>query len=288
MGALSDGLRRVLNQRLPAVLNIAALLLLTGSMAHWTWQLVPLPAIAVPQGALTTQDTGAAYDLQGLLDAQLFGKVAPTAVVPGPTTVAAIPTSSLDLTLTGIVAAGSESLALIRVNKEPETPFAIGEQVAHGVTLKEVYADRAIILRGAAVEALLLEEQTAGVGDLSGAASPPPPTGNVVEPQGNNSYRIDRDLVAEEMRDPDIFRQALIVPNAGGGFLVRQIKPGSIYEKLGLRVGDVIRKVNGRNINSVDEALRLYQQLGGVDQVADVELEVLRAGRPEQLRYTVQ
>ena len=288
MRALSDGLRRLLNQRLPTVLNIAALLLLTGSMAHWTWQLVPPPAVAVPQHAMVGESADGAYDLKGLLDAELFGKLAPTAVAPTSTTVAAIPTSSLNLTLTGIVAAGSESLALIRVNSEPETPFAIGEQVAHGVTLKEVYSDRAIILRGGALEALLLEEQAAGVGDLSGSTSPPPPEANVVEPQGNNSYRVDRGLVAEEMRDPDIFRQALIVPNAGGGFLVRQIKPGSIYEKLGLRVGDVIRKVNGRNINSVDEALRLYQQLGGLDQVADVELEVLRAGRPEQLRYTVQ
>ena len=285
MGALPDGLRRILNQRLPSVLNIAALLLLTGSMAHWTWQLLPLPEIAVPQGAVKTPDTGTAYDLQGLLDAELFGKVAPAAVAAAVPTVAAIPTSSLDFTLTGVVAAGSESLALIRVNNEPETPFAIGDQIANGVTLKEVHPDRAIILRGGALEALLLEEQTAGVGDLT---PPPPPTGNVVEPQGNNSYRVDRELVAEQMRDPDIFRQALIVPNAGGGFLVRQIKPGSLYEKLGLRVGDVIRKVNGRNINSVDEALRLYQQLGGLDQVADVELEVLRAGRPEQLRYTVQ
>lgn len=287
MGALSDGLRRLLNQRLPAVLNIAALLLLTVSMARWTWQLVPPPAIIMPQAAVGGQSASAAYDLQGLLDAELFGKAA-AAPVPAVTPVAAIPTSNLNLTLTGVVAAGTESLALIRVNNEPETPFAIGEQIAHGVTLKEVYPDRAIILRGGAVEALLLEDETAGLGNLSGGALQPPPTGNVVEPQGNNSYRIDRELVAEQMRDPDIFRQALIVPNAGGGFLVRQIKPGSIYEKLGLRVGDVIRKVNGRNINSVDEALRLYQQLGGLDQVADVELEVLRAGRSEQLRYTVQ
>jgi general secretion pathway protein C len=288
MGALSDGLRRLLNQRLPSLLNVAALLLLTGSMAHWTWQFVPLPSIAVPQGAVADQANGTSYDLKGLLNAELFGKAAPAAVAPSSTTVAAIPTSSLDLTLTGVVAAGNESLALIRVNNEPETPFALGEQIAHGVTLKEVQADRAIIVRRGVVEALLLEEQTAGVGDLSGGAPQTAPAGNIVEPQGNNSYRVDRELVSQQMRDPDIFRQALIVPNAGGGFLVRQIKPGSIYEKLGLRVGDVIRKVNGRNVNSVDEALRLYQQLGGVDQLADVELEVLRAGRPEQLRYTVQ
>jgi general secretion pathway protein C len=287
MGALSDGLRRLLNQRLPAVLNIAALLLLTVSMARWTWQIVPPPAIVVPEAAVGAQSASAAYDLQGLLDADLFGKAA-VAAAPAVTAVAAIPTSNLNLTLTGVVAAGTESLALIRVDNEPETPFAIGDQIARGVTLKEVYPDRAIILRGGAVEALLLEDETAGLGDVSGSAFQPPPTGNVVEPQGNNSYRVDRELVAEQMRDPNIFRQALIVPNAGGGFLVRQIKPGSIYEKLGLRVGDVIRKVNGRNINSVDEALRLYQQLGGLDQVADVELEVLRAGRPEQLRYTVQ
>jgi general secretion pathway protein C len=285
MGALSDRLGRLLNQRLPTVLNVAALLLLTSSLAQWTWQVVPTPAVPGPQRTVSAPAETGTYDLRALLDTNLFGQAARFSE-PTQTPVTAIPTSTLDLTLTGVVAAEAESLALIRVNKDPETPFAIGDQIAHGVTLRAVYPDRAIIQRRELTEALLLEDKSAGLGDA--AAVPAPSSAGAINSTGDNSFRVNRDFVADQLRNPDIFRQALIVPNAGGGFLVRQIQPGSLYEKLGLKVGDVIRKVNGNDINSVDEVLRLYQELGGVDAVADVELEVLRGGRPEQLRYTVQ
>lgn len=285
MGALSDRLGRLLNQRLPTVLNVAALLLLTSSLAQWTWQVAPAPAVPGPQRAVSVPAETGTYDLRALLDTNLFGQAARSAE-PTQAPVTAIPTSTLDLTLTGVVAAQAESLALIRVNNEPETPFAIGDQIAHGVTLRAVYPDRAIIQRRELTEALLLEDKSAGLGDA--AALPTPSTAGAIDSTGGNSFQVNREFVADQLRNPDIFRQALIVPNAGGGFLVRQIQPGSLYEKLGLKVGDVIRKVNGNDINSVDEVLRLYQELGGVDAVADVELEVLRGGRPEQLRYTVQ
>lgn len=285
MGALSDRLGRLLNQRLPTVLNVAALLLLTSSLAQWTWQVVPAPAVPGPQHTVSAPAETGTYDLRALLDTNLFGQ-APRFPEPTQTPVTAIPTSTLDLTLTGVVAAEAESLALIRVNKEPETPFAIGDQIAHGVTLRAVYPDRAIIQRRELTEALLLEDMSAGLGDA--APIPIPSSAGAIASTGDNSFRVNREFVADQLRNPDIFRQALIVPNAGGGFLVRQIQPGSLYEKLGLKVGDVIRKVNGNDINSVDEVLRLYQEFGGVDAVADIELEVLRGGRPEQLRYTVQ
>ncbi len=285
MGALSDRLGRPFNQRLPTVLNLAALLLLTSSLAQWTWLVVPAPAVPSPERTVSTTIETGTYDLRALLDTNLFGQAA-RVPEPSQTPVAAIPTSTLDLTLTGVVAAEAESLALIRVNNEPETPFAIGDQIAHGVTLRAVYPDRAIIQRRELTEALLLEDVSASLGDA--AAVSMPSTAGTIDSTGGNSFRVNREFVADQLRNPDIFRQALIVPNAGGGFLVRQIQPGSLYEKLGLKVGDVIRKVNGNDINSVDEVLRLYQELGGVDAVADVELEVLRGGRPEQLRYTIQ
>ena len=285
MGALPERLGRILNQRLPTVLNVAALLLLTSSLAQWTWQLAPAPAVRGPERAVSAPVAGGTYDVQTLVAARLFGEAA-RAPKPSETPVAAIPTSTLDLTLTGVVAADTESLALIRVNNEPETPFAIGDQIAHGVTLRAVYSDRAIIQRRDLTEAILLEDKSAGLGDT--ALAPAAATTASIYSTDGNSFRVNRDFVTEQLRNPDIFRQALIVPNAGGGFLVRQIQPGSLYEKLGLKVGDVIRKVNGSDINSVDEVLRLYQELGGVDAAADVELEVLRGGRPEELRYTIQ
>ncbi len=87
------------------------------------------------------------------------------------------------------------------------------------------------------------------------------------------------------MQKPDFLSQALMVPNAGGGFLVREIQPGSMYEKLGLRVGDVIQSVNGQAVNTVDDVMRLYQQF---ESVANVSVEVRRAGRVETLVYNFQ
>lgn len=287
-GPWAEGLKRIAGLRWwPTVLNAAAVLLLTASMAQWTWQILqpPPPRTIASETTLSRRGPGG-FDLQGLLGARLFG--APAVDSTAATPVAQIPTSDLDLVLVGVVAAGADSRALIRVDTEPETPFAIGDEISRGVVLRAVYAERVIIQRRGRTEALLLEDPAAALADTSAASAPPASAQAGIRPQGDNSFTVDREFVKNELRNPNIFRQALIVPNAGGGFLVRQIQPGSIYAKLGMRVGDVIRKVNGRPINSASEALELYQQLGGVDQLDTVELEVVRAGRIEQLRYTIQ
>jgi general secretion pathway protein C len=288
-GTWTEGLKRVPGQRWwPTALNALAVMVLAASMAQWTWQLLQPP---LPRIIAQTADIGASasgnFDLQGLLAAQLFGQATPDSA-PSATPVEQIPASDLNLVLVGVVAAGPESLALIRVEPEPETPFAIGDEISHGVTLRAVYPDRAIIQRRGRTEALLLEDVAASLGDTALASTPAVSAQPGIRAQGGNSFTVDREFVRTELRNPDIFRQALIVPNAGGGFLVRQIQPGSVYAKLGLRVGDVIRKLNGQRINSANEALRLYQQLGGLEQVGAVQMEVMRAGRIEQLEYTIQ
>ncbi len=289
IGALWEALQRIAGRRwVPGLLSAAALVLLTASMAQWTWQLVPAPkSRVIPQVAVPAQSDSSTFDLKDLLAAHLFGQAAP-ASAPATPPVEEIPESSLDFTLTGVVAAGADSLALIRVNNEPETPFAIGDEIKHGITLREVYPDRAIIQRRGLTEALLMEDLTASLGEAPPVVSTATRDAGVIQAQDGNVFSIDREALNEQLRNPDLLRQALMVPNAGGGFLVRQIQRGSIYEKLGLKVGDVIRKVNGRDINSLDEALEVYQQLGGVDQLTGVDIEVMRAGRMERLQYTIQ
>lgn len=290
-GALWESLKRIPGRKwLPPIVNVAAVLLLTGSMAQWTWQLLAPQTRIVPQAASLAQADAGAFDVQNLLATHLFGEAPPdsvTAIAP----VEEIPESSLDMVLTGVVAAGDDSLALalIRVNEEPETPFAIGDELTDGVTLQAVHADRALIQRRGVTEALLLEDPAAS---LSEEPYQPPVTPTRaekgVQAQGNNTFTIDRETLNAQLNNPDTLRQALMVPNAGGGFLVRQIQPGSVYQKLGLKVGDVIRKVNGRSINTVDQVMQVYQQLGDVDQLTAIQLEVMRAGQLEQLQYTVQ
>jgi general secretion pathway protein C len=84
------------------------------------------------------------------------------------------------------------------------------------------------------------------------------------------------------MRTPDFLRQATMIPSKSGGFQVQQIQAGSLYEKLGLRAGDVIKVVNGQPVNSAEDAMRLYQQMSNIDAV---QLEITRDGKSEHLYY---
>lgn len=266
----------------PRIATFMALLLLTASMAQWTWLIVkpPLPRIV----SKTAPATGTrAFKVQELLATHLFGQAAPGSVLAD-ASLEDIPTSSLNLVLTGIVAAGPDSFALLRVNGQTETPFAIGEEIIRAAILQAVYPDRAIILRRGAAESLLLEDPAAS---LPVGAVVTAPKGRITQ-QGTNRFTVDRGLISSQLRKPDFLRDALIVPNPGGGFLVRQIKPGSLYGKFGLRVGDVIRKVNGRTVNSVDDVMQVYKELSGLEQLTDMQIEIMRAGAVQQLQYTVR
>jgi general secretion pathway protein C len=177
------------------------------------------------------------------------------------------------------------SFALISADGGPEAPFTIGQEISANVSLYAVYADRALIQRGAAVESLMLKDTTPGLANSSGVTpnrigSQPP-----VQRNSSNTFTVDRDQLTQQMQTPEFLTQALMVPNAGGGFLVREIQPGSVYEKLGLRVGDVINTVNGQTVNSVEDVMRLYAQFSSA---SNVQIDVRRAGRNESLRYNLQ
>lgn len=272
----------------PHVVNFIALLLLTASLARWTWLLITpqlLPATA-PAVATAAPVAPAAINVQPIIAAHLFG-VAPTAVAGN---VADIPLSSLNLALTGLIAAGSGSIALIRVEGQPEAPFAIGQEITAGAVLDAVYADRAIIVRDGVAESLLLEGAAQVLPGTPARESPAVPASGIgandIREQGPNAYVISRDALKEQMRTPQkLLSQSLMVPNPGGGFSVREIQPGSVYEKLGLKVGDVVRSANGQLLNSVEDVMKLYQQSNNNSYI---HLEVLRNGRVENLQYTLQ
>lgn len=279
---------------LPYVINGLALVLLTAGLARWTWQLIT-PAIApnAPLSAPVARTNAApAFNLQTIQSAQLFG-VAPMAAGGG--NIENIPLSSLNLALTGLIAAGDKGVALIRVEGQPEAPFAIGDTIVGSAVLHAVHADRAIIMRNGVAESLLLEGAAQPLPGTPMPTPAPPTRGAITTPginpedvfaQGPNTYAVSRDAVTNQMRNPQkMLSQALMVPNAGGGFVVREIQPGSVYEHLGLKVGDVIRSANGQPLNSMDDVVKLYR---GSSNLSSVQLEVLRNGRVESLQYNLQ
>lgn len=269
----------------PLLVNLAALLLLTWGLANWTWLLFKPAAPAVtPDSQYAVSTTAPPLDLQALRAAHLFGQ-APLAA--NTQSINDIPISSLNLVLTGVVAAAGASYALISVNGQEQEPFAVGQEIpTTGASLQAVYPDRAILLRNGVSESLMLEGMAKSLPDVTGEEVTATPEALAIQQPGHNQYMLPRELITQRLRKPqELFSQALMVPNAGGGFLVREIQPNSLYEKLGLRVGDVLRSVNGRPINTMDDAMKVYQ---AVSSARDIRVEVIRGGRPEQLTYNLQ
>jgi len=271
----------------PVAVSVIAALLLAYSLAQWSWRLMePAPALNAQTPAAPVADNAA--QLRQLLSANLFGQADITSgrnLSPD-----SIPLTSLNLVLTGVMVGGTNNFAFISINGSNETAFGIGDEILSGASLHAVYPDRAVLRRGGALESLVLKE-TVTLAEGSIVTSPQyrsdtPPLSSIRS--SGNSYTVARNTLTQQMQKPEFLSQALMVPNAGGGFLVREIQPGSVYEKLGVRTGDVIRSVNGQPINNMEEVMKLYQQLGGVNQAGNVEIEVTRGGRTESLQYNIE
>lgn len=66
------------------------------------------------------------------------------------------------------------------------------------------------------------------------------------------------------------------------GFMINRIKRESIFQKMGLRNGDVIQGVNDQPMGSADDMLELYK---GLKSGSEITLRIKRGGKQETLKY---
>lgn len=106
--------------------------------------------------------------------------------------------------------------------------------------------------------------------------------------KNDTEFEIKRSFLMEKLNDPNLLFQAKAVPykenGATKGFKILGINPGSVYEALGIQVGDIITGVNGEPMNSVSKAQELYS---AATSAKEVNLEVLRNGTPVTLNFKV-
>ena len=83
--------------------------------------------------------------------------------------------------------------------------------------------------------------------------------------------------------------QARIVPSfkngVANGFKLFSIVPDSLYAKIGVQNGDVIRRINGYEMNSPDKALEIYQKLRDANRI---EIEIERRGETIRKSYSIE
>jgi hypothetical protein len=90
----------------------------------------------------------------------------------------------------------------------------------------------------------------------------------VFEKVSDGRWLVDRKALPGTTADLNrMLKQVCAVPfrkqGKPAGVKLTRISPGSMYEKLGFRKGDVIMRVNARNLDDPARFFRLYQELKG-------------------------
>jgi len=187
--------------------------------------------------------------------------------------------TSLNLTLHGIRQdeASGRGAAIIATPDGPQRSFAVGEEIVPGVTLTGVAFDNVTISRGGVAEQLFMDQSPPAqvVGPSAPPAAGQPPTVQV--PGAPPS--------APPAPNSSLAEQVSFTPRTNGddvtGIIVSPQGSGDAFRAAGFAPGDVIVRVNGRRIDSVEQARSVAADVAGA-RGASVQVE--RDGRVITLR----
>lgn len=213
--------------------------------------------------------------------------------------------STLNATLVATIEATPEeySLAVITDNTTRDTSvYGIGDTLMGTATLMKVERRRVLVDNNGRTEVLEMDADK-NKGQMTASASPfihtatrfgrPPPrssdSGGVKQVSANN-YVVSQQEIENTLSNLNsIATQARIVPafknGVAEGFKLFSIRPGSIYSKIGIQNGDVIKRINGFEINSPDKALEVYQKLR---TARNIQVELERRGQSITKSYSIQ
>jgi general secretion pathway protein C len=114
--------------------------------------------------------------------------------------------------------------------------------------------------------------------------------GEGVKQLSENQYVVARSEINNALTNlSDLATKARIVPSfkngVANGFKLFSIVPDSLYAKIGVQNGDVIRRINGYEMNSPDKALEIYQKLRDASRI---EIEIERRGETLRKTYSIE
>ncbi len=205
--------------------------------------------------------------------------------VPIPTTL------PLELVGTIVHANPKKAIATIKIGSDKVFPYMINDSIEGMATLLSIKRKKAIFQneRNGALEYIEIKDNVT----ISLAPKTPPLQKKESISQNGNNFTLQRTDIDKHLQNlPELLQQARAVPNivpgTGGqidGFRILDMQPNSIYESLGLKIGDVLKSVNGDLLTSPAKAMELFHQLQDEKQIA---IDIERGGRTETLNYSIE
>ena len=191
--------------------------------------------------------------------------------------------SSLNLKLLGtVVNEKGSSWAIIQdLDLDRQDMVNVGSVVA-GARVLSIAKDRVVLSFNGKEETLLLGAEGSRPASTRDAQAP--------KESATSTYVVDRQTLQENLDNlPSLLMQAraemYFREGKPEGFQLSQIEKGSILRSVGFQDGDVIQSVNGKNVRSLEDAIALYQELGGRDSFT---IGILRGEKPRTLHVKIR
>ncbi|OFV89478.1 MAG: hypothetical protein A3J75_00105 [Acidobacteria bacterium RBG_16_68_9] len=180
--------------------------------------------------------------------------------------------------------------------------FRVNDMVAGVATVKSVQWDKVILTRDGADEILDLVPDTTGRFGPAAAGIVSPMTARAavaaagtstaggIHMISENEYQIDRGEVDRAFENlSQLFTQMRAVPHFEGGktvgFRLFAIRRGSLFDRIGLRNGDVIKRINSVEMNDPSRALAMLDEFRNE---RDLTVQLLRNRQAQTVRYQVR
>jgi len=200
--------------------------------------------------------------------------------------------SSLHGTLVGTAIADPPRYSLCQITNPDlnETQvYGIGDKY-QGARIYQIEKERVLIDNDGKNE--FIDNNAAAPPSLGAAVPMPPPAagGEGVKQLSENQYVVAKSEINNALTNlSDLATKARIVPSfkngVANGFKLFSIVPDSLYAKIGIQNGDVIRRINGYEMNSPDKALEIYQKLRDANRI---EIELERRGETLRKTYSIE
>jgi len=196
----------------------------------------------------------------------------------------------VDLILVGTAVGPARMSYAILESKEEgwQEVFRIGEDIfTHGrlikigtdyVTIRQ--KDETVTLKITDINSMVETPQS----------RPKESTTSFIKKMTEGEYLINREKVEQSIENPQhVLTDARFLPNFKDGkqegFKVLEIKPGGIYEGLGLRNGDILLRINDIEISSPETVLQIMGALRGMDRF---NLDIMRDGNKISMNYQIR
>jgi general secretion pathway protein C len=268
----------------------------------------------VPTGQVAAPQRSKPREVMTALDARRLSQLTGVAL-PEPEPVVAEPSqprmadpnaapvkSGLRVKLLGTLVASEKewSFASIQdMSTQRSTTYMVGDRI-QGAEVLDIERERVIILNNGRREYI---DNQPGDGSspapsytpqpsapVASAAPPDANFGNGIRALSENEYEVPRAEIDRTLANLNqVAMQARIVPafkdGQAQGFKLFSIRPDSIYSKIGVQNGDVIKRINGFELNSPEKALEVYSKL---KEAGRIEIELERNGSNIRKNYQIR